>query len=281
MKKTVYKITCSINNKVYIGQTSRNINIRLQEHSYNSGYVSLLTRAIQKYGEENFKIESIYYGEDYNNKERFYIEKYNSRDTSKGYNIGVGGEEPPVFYGDDNRLAIFNDDWFLETVDLIKNSKKQFKEIALMQGCHRTTVSRINLGKLRCVKTWKYPLRRTNLSTEDIQGIQWFLLNTKFSRDEIAEVFMCSISTVKAIRSGQNHFNSHFSYPLGGANIRPGLRTRGKIKLIKAELREECSDLTVVADRYDISLLRLGLINYGTIYFEEDELYPIQKCKKL
>ena len=76
MKKTVYKITCSINNKVYIGQTSRNINIRLQEHSYNSGYVSLLTRAIQKYGEENFKIESIYYGEDYNNKERFYIEKY-------------------------------------------------------------------------------------------------------------------------------------------------------------------------------------------------------------
>lgn len=275
MKKTIYKITCLENGKIYIGQTCRDINIRLTEHSYNSGYVSLLTRAIKKYGKDKFKIEEIYYGEDYNNQEKLYIEQYDTRNPLKGYNIGVGGEEPPTFYGDDNSLAVFNHEWFLQTVDLIKNSKKEFQEIAIIQNCHKSTVSRINLGQLRKEPDWKYPLRMTKLTRYEIEGIQWFLINTKLHREELTEMFGCSISSIKAIRNGQNHFNENYSYPLGGSDIRLGLKQ--KIKNLKDQLIESNLSANEIANKNKISLFRLDLINKGVIYFEEDELYPIRK----
>ena len=70
MEKYVYKITNLINGKSYIGQTI-NIERRFKEHCikhYN--YVSLINNAIKKYGSSNFKIEQLYYGEDYNEKEK-------------------------------------------------------------------------------------------------------------------------------------------------------------------------------------------------------------------
>lgn len=61
---TIYMITNLLNNKKYIGITCRkNIKQRWVEHKSkarkNKQYVSLINRAIKKYGEENFKFEII------------------------------------------------------------------------------------------------------------------------------------------------------------------------------------------------------------------------------
>lgn len=90
----VYKITNHINGKVYIGQ-SINIKVRWKDHinSLNRGDSSctLLQRAWNKYGQENFSFEVL----ELCNKDMLdqieikYIELYDS--CNKGYNIESGG----------------------------------------------------------------------------------------------------------------------------------------------------------------------------------------------
>ena len=92
---TIYKITNTKTGKVYIGKTTRSIYDRLQGHinSANKGDNFQLSRAIRKYGAENFTIEPIDVADsrdELNEKEVYYIKKYNSLEN--GYNMTVGGE---------------------------------------------------------------------------------------------------------------------------------------------------------------------------------------------
>jgi group I intron endonuclease len=56
---------------------------------------TIIAKAIRKYGECNFKVETIDVGdsiEELNKKEVFWIKHYNSRDKNIGYNIAIGGK---------------------------------------------------------------------------------------------------------------------------------------------------------------------------------------------
>ena len=92
---TIYKITNTKTGKVYIGKTTRSLNDRLQGHinSADRGDNFKLSRAIRKYGKENFIIEPIDFAEtrdELNEKEVYYINEYKSLET--GYNMTIGGE---------------------------------------------------------------------------------------------------------------------------------------------------------------------------------------------
>ncbi len=87
---TVYKITNLINNKIYIGQTTKTIQERWKSHlSYAKTGQTHFARAIRKYGKENFKIEAIDTSatnqDELNKLENYYIHKYDA--IHKGYNI--------------------------------------------------------------------------------------------------------------------------------------------------------------------------------------------------
>ena len=87
----VYCITNLINNKKYIGITSRNIKIRFQEHCSHKR--TLIYNAVQKYGKENFKIETLEKNiskEEIDDRERYFIKKYNTL-VPNGYNLSTGG----------------------------------------------------------------------------------------------------------------------------------------------------------------------------------------------
>ena len=79
----IYKITNIQNNKVYIGQTIRPIQERFKRHindAINNILDTHFARAIRKYGKENFIIEKIDEAnnqEELNNKEQYWIRKYN------------------------------------------------------------------------------------------------------------------------------------------------------------------------------------------------------------
>ncbi len=94
MYGVVYKATSIINGKEYVGQTKNNLLKRIKEHLRpNKKRVSLLSRAIKKYGTENFKwvtIDIAYSREDLDNKEIFWIKFFNTI-APNGYNLTHGG----------------------------------------------------------------------------------------------------------------------------------------------------------------------------------------------
>ena len=92
----IYKITNIVNNKSYIGQTSKTIEARWEQHwkclNKNECLNRPLYRAFIKYGKDNFKIEEIEEcNEDIvNEREIYWISYFNT--FKDGYNLTIGGE---------------------------------------------------------------------------------------------------------------------------------------------------------------------------------------------
>jgi group I intron endonuclease len=98
----IYKTTNLINNKIYIGQDSKN----------NPNYLGsglLLKKAIKKYGKDNFTkeiLEHCYSKEELDTQEQYWISKFDSIDLDIGYNIMKGGEGGDTISNHPNRKEI-------------------------------------------------------------------------------------------------------------------------------------------------------------------------------
>lgn len=94
-----YLIRCLVNERAYIGITSRGIKRRWTEHLYDArkrGAKMAISRAIAKHGAENFKIEAVCSArswEDICAAEATLIEQHGTRGRC-GYNRSNGGEGP-------------------------------------------------------------------------------------------------------------------------------------------------------------------------------------------
>lgn len=96
MKKMgVYKISNNINNKVYIGSTSRNFKIRVTKHLYDLScklhHSNHLQKAFDKYNSNNFtfSILEICDASSLIDREQYWIDYYKCYKRDKGYNILV------------------------------------------------------------------------------------------------------------------------------------------------------------------------------------------------
>lgn len=92
----IYSATNIINNKRYIGQTTRELKRRRNEHitQANSGSDLAIHQAIRKYGEDNFEwsiIDQAYNQEELDNKEIYWIDFYDTYGKN-GYNMALGGQ---------------------------------------------------------------------------------------------------------------------------------------------------------------------------------------------
>lgn len=93
----IYKITNKINSKIYIGQTTQKLHTRWGQHKSDAvtrRYHSVLHRAINKYGVENFEIEIIIQCstlDELNTQEIHYIKLGNTL-VPNGYNVAIGGK---------------------------------------------------------------------------------------------------------------------------------------------------------------------------------------------
>lgn len=100
----VYKITNNINNKVYIGLTTKTLEERWKQHinaAYsprNNAYSNIFKKAIRKYGSQNFSLEILAHADTLDDLKRLechYIDAYNSfafNEPSGGYNATLGGD---------------------------------------------------------------------------------------------------------------------------------------------------------------------------------------------
>ena len=102
----IYVITNIINGKQYVGQTSRDIYTRFEEHCYDNRSTSSIHKAIVKYGVKNFKLEELETIDLtlLDEREKYWIEKLDT--YRNGYNQNIGGEQSFSKY--DNILIVEN-----------------------------------------------------------------------------------------------------------------------------------------------------------------------------
>jgi group I intron endonuclease len=92
----IYLITNKVNGKQYVGQTMRKLSQRWTEHNSSKKGCVVLSNAIKKYGRDGFTIEEIDKAsslEELNEKEKYFINKYNTL-SPNGYNLSTGGNAP-------------------------------------------------------------------------------------------------------------------------------------------------------------------------------------------
>lgn len=96
-KPCIYLIINNVNNKKYVGQTTR-FQERMWEHQNDLRHMSVLQHAFQKYGVENFTVQVLVEIVDntdiqgqLDELEKFYIEKYKTFGNG-GYNCTSGGQ---------------------------------------------------------------------------------------------------------------------------------------------------------------------------------------------
>jgi len=89
----IYQLKNKINGKLYVGFTG-NLQERLTKHRNGNSKLKYLTRAIKKYGWDNFEVNIIFQSINQNKtlkKESYYILKMNTL-APNGYNCTNGGE---------------------------------------------------------------------------------------------------------------------------------------------------------------------------------------------
>ena len=115
----IYKITNTINGKMYIGKTELTIEKRFQQHCKDSQRDKMgnrpLYKAMRKYGVENFEISLIEETDKPEERETYWIEQ--KRSFKNGYNATMGGDGKRYL---DYDVLIAT---YLEVRSLIKTSK--------------------------------------------------------------------------------------------------------------------------------------------------------------
>lgn len=105
----IYKTTNLVNGKIYIGQRGCNIDINEDVYIGSGKYFKY---AVNKYGKENFKKDILEecIKDNVNEREIFWINKFNTTNHEVGYNITKGGDGGPGCRGHskETRIKISN-----------------------------------------------------------------------------------------------------------------------------------------------------------------------------
>ncbi|EOP36183.1 GIY-YIG nuclease family protein [Bacillus cereus] len=148
----IYKIENSVNGKVYIGQTIKDVHRRLKTHisSLRGGYHinKYLQKAFNKYGEENFKSEIIEKCtiEELDAKEIQWISYY--KNTGMSYNIEGGGNLRKVIADETRKkLSISGKKSYQNPIVLAKR-KKQWEELSGKGNSNSKEIICINDNKV-------------------------------------------------------------------------------------------------------------------------------------
>ena len=212
MEKYVYKIENKINKKIYVGQTN-NLDRRMQEHKHDERNNHPIHNAIKKYGWENFEVSVLYYGVNYNEKEKEYIKLYKSNRKEYGYNITAGGQDSSGENNPQSKLSqsdvyqIISDlkgnnsieciaKKYRTTVKTIRNINAgiswrigSLEGIADMFNIKPYIVLNINKGNTYRLDSEIYPIREIGIPGRDIERIVEMLEQENIPIKEIAEKF--------------------------------------------------------------------------------------------
>lgn len=284
--KDIYLIKNKINNKIYIGQ-SVNAERRFAQHCKSNYDNSLIDAAIQKYGKSNFSLEILERQiSNYNEREKYWICKLNSI-TPEGYNVCIGGEEPPIYYGVEHPNASIKS---LEILNSLKQdlvtTKLSYSELAQKYNTNKKTVLRINNGISYASPTENYPLRKNvnlngKLTEDQVDEIIEILQFSYRQYGDIGRQYGVGVNAIQLINSGETHHRTNIEYPIRKyKNSGQPAVTYEQVTEIINLLKNTSLSKREIARRFGLSSHNVvNNIDSGTAlrYRRKNEKYPIRK----
>lgn len=288
--KDIYIIKNRINDKVYIGQ-SINAGERFVSHCKpSSADESLISKAIQKYGANNFWYEILEHQiPNYNEREQYWIAYYNSMKPN-GYNLMPGGEEPPHKYGVEHPLSTFENMQIVKQIkDDLRNTNISLSKIALKYDTSKHTILRINQGLHYEEPGETYPIRKNpnmngKLTEEQVEEIIELLKYSYRCYDDIGEQYGVQGSTIKHINEGNIHKKTDIDYPIRKYKNSgtPNCTYEQVTKIINMLLNTDisCRQISKIIKQ---PLNTIYAINNGTAkrYRRDGYTYPLRKRNKV
>lgn len=270
MEKYVYKIENKINKKIYVGQTN-NLDRRMQEHKHNERNNHPIHNAIKKYGWENFEVSVLYYGVNYNEKEKEYIKLYKSNRKEYGYNITAGGQDSS---GENNPQSKLSQSDVYQIISDLKGNNS----IECIAKKYRTTVKtirNINAGISWRIGSLQYPIRKRKLkilNNEEVKEIISLLKDANNSIEGIADMFNIKPYIVLNINKGNTYRLDSEIYPIREI----GIPSRD-IERIVEMLEQENIPIKEIAEKFNKTLSQIYRINKGECWHNDSLKYPIRK----
>ena len=163
----IYKITNTINGKMYIGKTELTIEKRFQQHCKDSQRDKMsnrpLYKAMRKYGVEFFSIEEIEETDSPEEREIYWIQFYGT--FKNGYNATMGG---------DGKKYI-DYDLVVATYQELKNATKTAEKLGISQD---SVIKILNNRKIHIYSSEEISIRQfgkiTNMYSLDGEFLQSF-----------------------------------------------------------------------------------------------------------
>lgn len=275
MKKDIYIIKNTINNKVYIGQ-AKNAAERWLKHisAANKGYNYVISKAMKKYGIDKFYYQILESQiSNYDEREKYWIKYYNSR-TPNGYNVAPGGNS--VGNGIENPNSYFDSiEDILVIIDILQHTNYTITNIAKQFGCSEYVISQINLGSTYRQEGIDYPIRKTRYDKELIKQIHYSLqYELDKSMNQIAKEYKIDRSQLDEINAGRLHQLPGKKYPLREG--RAFSINKKFVNEIKRLLKDSSLQQKDIAKQFNVSCSFISSINKGIYYYDSSEVYPLR-----
>lgn len=286
MKKDIYIIKNDLNNMVYIGQ-SVDPKKRFQSHCKPSASTKdneYIAKVICSKGKEHFWYEILESQiENYNEREIYWIKYFNSI-VPNGYNILIGGNEPPRLRGVEHPESVLSSQQVESLTYDLKNTNLTFVELAKKYNFKsNTSISEFNKG-LTYVRNIEYPIRKDclngKLNKQDIKDIINLLKFTYRSFEDIGKQYKVEARTISRINRGIFHRDEKQEYP-----IRNWKATSSPLKLTYEEVSEIIRlllstnfSLREIAKEFNVEYRDILNIKNGTTkaYRRKDLTYPLR-----
>lgn len=300
--KYIYKMENKINGKKYIGQTN-NFRLRMNGHKSDAfnknstAYNYPLSCAIRKYGWDNFNnaiIEEIPDDESFeivDEREKYFIQYYDSLSNKSGYNITIGGQGCPrqkLSYEERiKKSKLFTAD---EIKDIQQLLKQQIEKSKIRTKYYpRLTLSyleNINAGLNFKNDDWEYPLcdytklikKSDRFSEQEIVLIKEDI-KSNLTYQQIAEKWNITIGFISSINNGKSWFDKKEHYPLcvkGHSSI----HNQEWVKMVQNDLMNSNLPLIEISKKYNKSYSTIKKINSGSSHKLTECIYPLTKNRK-
>ena len=201
---SIYKITNTVNGKIYIGQTRHDVKRTRIKHHLNGKGNKPLFDDIQKYGVENFDFTILHDGiipELLDNYEQVEIEQH-ACVSPNGYNLTRGGSGNPASPETCRKISRSVRKTFAENPQIWREAQKNATEAAAKHNTgreysesHRQAISNANKGKIR-----SNPVHNKSAIWNNTEEIVRLYTQEKLTCPAIAVMYGLAKSSASSVR---------------------------------------------------------------------------------